>query len=52
LRQLAREEVLPLVPPKLRTLEMPFWRCRLCGRLHWNGTHTGRIVETMRRPGP
>jgi uncharacterized protein with PIN domain len=51
LSTLTREEALPLVPPKVRTLATPFWRCRLCGRLYWNGTHTGRIVATLRRLG-
>jgi uncharacterized protein with PIN domain len=51
LETLTREEALPLVPPKVRTLETPFWRCRLCGRLYWNGTHTDRVVETLRRLG-
>lgn len=47
LETLPREEALPLVPPKVRTLETPFWRCRLCGRLYWNGTHTERILEKI-----
>lgn len=51
LETLPREEALPLVPPKVRTLETPFWRCRLCGRLYWNGTHTGRILEKIRELG-
>ncbi|MDD5301574.1 MAG: Mut7-C RNAse domain-containing protein [Elusimicrobia bacterium] len=51
LETLTREEALPLVPPKVRTLETPFWRCRRCGRLYWNGTHTDRILETIRSLG-
>lgn len=51
LETLTREEALPLVPPLVRTLETPFWRCRVCARLYWNGTHTDRIVETIRRLG-
>lgn len=51
LETLTREEALPLVPPLVRTLETPFWRCRLCRRLYWTGTHTDRIVKTMRRLG-
>lgn len=48
---LSREEALPLVPPKVRTLETPFWRCPKCGKLFWNGTHTDRIVATLKRLG-
>lgn len=51
LEDLPREEALPLVPPLVRTLGTPFWRCRRCGRLYWNGTHTERILETIRRLG-
>jgi len=51
LETLPREEALPLVPPKVKTLETPFWRCRLCGRLYWNGTHTARIIEKIRSLG-
>lgn len=51
LETLARAEALPLVPEKVRTLETPFWRCRKCGKLFWNGTHTGRIIETIRGLG-
>ena len=50
-RWLALQEALPLVPPLVRGLETPFGRCRLCDRLYWNGTHTDRIVETIRRLG-
>jgi uncharacterized protein with PIN domain len=51
LETVTREEALPLVPPKVRTLETPFWRCRTCGRLYWNGTHTERIAAAIRRLG-
>jgi hypothetical protein len=51
LETLTREVALPLVPPKVRTLVTPFWRCGLCGRLYWNGTHTDAIVATIRRLG-
>ncbi|MFI5360334.1 MAG: Mut7-C RNAse domain-containing protein [Elusimicrobiota bacterium] len=51
LEPLTREEALPLVPPLVRGLETPFWRCRRCGRLYWNGTHTERILARLRRLG-
>jgi uncharacterized protein with PIN domain len=44
-------EALPLVPPKVRSLETPFRRCAKCGRLFWNGTHTERILAAARRLG-
>lgn len=52
LSALPREEALPLVPPKVRELETPFWRCAKCGRLFWNGTHTERILAAVRRLRP
>ena len=51
LKPLAREEALPLVPPKVQTLDTPFWRCPLCGKVYWSGTHTDGIVQTLRRLG-
>ena len=48
---LKREAALPLVPPMARTLETPFWRCRLCGKVYWRGTHTDGIVATFKRLG-
>lgn len=46
-----REEALPLVPPLVRSLDTPFWRCPTCRRLYWNGTHTERTVKKLRRLG-
>ena len=51
LEALPREEALKLVPPKVRMLETPFWRCPTCGKLFWNGTHTDRIVAKLRSMG-
>lgn len=51
LETLTREEALPLVPPKVKTLDTPFWRCPKCGKLFWNGTHTERIAATLKRAG-
>ena len=51
LETLTREEALPLVPPKVQTLDTPFWRCRICARLYWNGTHTDSVFETIKRLG-
>ena len=48
---LSREDALPLVPPKVRTLETSFRRCPKCGKLFWTGTHTERIAATLRRAG-
>lgn len=51
LDSLPREAALPLVPPKVRTLDTPFWRCPKCGKLFWNGTHAERILAKVRRLG-
>jgi uncharacterized protein with PIN domain len=51
LETLAREEALPLVPEKVRSLDTPFWRCRVCKKLFWNGSHTDRVIESILRLG-
>jgi len=48
---LPREKALELVPPKVKTLETPFWRCPKCGKMFWEGTHTERIVAKLKKMG-
>lgn len=45
LESLPREEALPLVPPLVRELQTPFWRCPKCARVYWMGTHTERMLK-------
>lgn len=45
LESLPREAALPLVPPLVRELKTPFWRCPKCERVYWLGTHTERMLE-------
>src|SRR5262249_20217599 len=40
LEEIPREAALPLVPPLVRQLQTPFFRCPQCRRMYWNGTHT------------
>jgi uncharacterized protein len=49
LAPLTREEALPLVPPLVRELATPFFRCPGCRRVYWNGTHTERAVKKLER---
>ena len=49
LSTLTKEEALPLVPPLVRGLETPFFRCDKCRRMYWNGTHTDRTVKKLER---
>jgi uncharacterized protein with PIN domain len=49
LAALTREEALPLVPPLVRGLDTPFFRCPQCRRMYWNGTHTERAIKRMER---
>ena len=47
LEALAREEALPLVPPLVRELQTPFFRCPKCARMYWTGTHTERAIKKL-----
>jgi len=49
LATLTREEALPLVPPLVRELDTPFFRCPKCARVYWNGTHTERALKRLAR---
>ena len=51
LEDLPREQALALVPPLVRELDTPFFRCPLCARVYWNGTHTDRTVKKLERMG-
>ncbi|MEK7858567.1 MAG: Mut7-C RNAse domain-containing protein [Elusimicrobiota bacterium] len=51
LSPLTREEALPLVPPLVKTLETPFFRCPTCRRVYWNGTHTERTEKRLEKLG-
>lgn len=46
---LSREEALPLVPPLVKELDTPFFRCPECARVYWNGTHTERALKRLAR---
>lgn len=51
LASLPRDEALSLVPPLVRTLETPFFRCPVCRRVYWNGTHTERTLKKFEKMG-
>ncbi|MBI5210125.1 MAG: Mut7-C RNAse domain-containing protein [Elusimicrobia bacterium] len=51
LAPVSREEALPLVPPLVRGLETPFFRCPACAKLYWNGTHTSNTVARLEKMG-
>ena len=44
LETVTRDEALPLVPEKVRSLETAFWRCGVCKKIYWTGTHADRIT--------
>lgn len=48
---LSRDEALPLVPPLVRELETPFFRCPSCRRVFWSGTHVRNTIEKLERMG-
>ncbi len=51
LSELPREQALPLVPPLVRELRTPFFRCPKCARMYWNGTHTERAIKKLQALG-
>jgi uncharacterized protein with PIN domain len=46
-----REEALPNVPEKARSLPTDFFRCPACGRHYWTGTHVENTLKKLRRMG-
>lgn len=48
LEPVSRDEVRGEVPPYVARTADRFRRCTGCGRHYWPGTHTDRIVTTMR----
>ncbi|MFA6004296.1 MAG: Mut7-C RNAse domain-containing protein [Elusimicrobiota bacterium] len=51
LESVPREEAAALVPPLVRDLPTDFWRCSGCQRMYWQGTHTQRAVERIKKLG-
>lgn len=51
LEELSKEQALPLVPPLVRELTTPFFRCPSCKRMYWSGTHTERTVKRLEKLG-
>ena len=51
LTPLSRDEALPLVPPLVRELKTPFFRCPSCKRMYWSGTHTERTIKRLEKLG-
>lgn len=43
LREVARAEAAPLVPPRVRERHDRFSRCEDCGQIYWAGTHHDRM---------
>lgn len=46
-----RDQALAEVPPLVRELDTPFFRCPKCRRMYWNGTHTERAIKKLQRLG-
>lgn len=42
-----KEEVEPLVKPKVYELYSEFFRCSGCGRVYWHGSHVERILKNL-----
>ena len=49
LEPLAREEVCDLVPPHVFENHEKFNRCRLCGRIYWEGSHIDRVFNFLEK---
>lgn len=44
-----KEEVAASVPAGALESNAEFWRCRVCGKIYWKGTHWHGIMERLRR---
>ena len=52
LARVAKESILGLLEPLTRKMCQDFWRCRECGKIYWQGAHSGQIglwLEKVRR---
>lgn len=47
LEPVERAEVLPLLPERVREHPGPVWRCPLCQRLYWDGSHVRRMRRAL-----
>lgn len=47
LRPVAKEDVLPRIPPKTAAWIDQYVECATCGKLYWHGTHTDRIRTAL-----
>lgn len=37
------------IPPKVFKTNRYFWRCSLCKKLYWRGTHYDQMIKSMRK---
>ncbi len=49
LEEVDREEVFGLVPEFVYQSYSRFARCRKCGKIYWEGSHTEHITENLRK---
>ena len=47
LEGLERAEALPELPEKVRAMAKMFFRCPVCRRMYWDGTHPIQILELL-----
>jgi hypothetical protein len=47
LERLEREEALPELPEKVRDTAKVFFRCPVCRRMYWDGSHPIQILELL-----
>ena len=47
LHKVVRQEVVNQVPPRIFESAETFWRCDLCQRIYWSGSHVDAMRETM-----
>lgn len=52
LEEVAKDEVAPSLPPRVRERHDAFRRCPGCGRVYWAGTHHRRMEQLIAALGP
>lgn len=46
--QVEKDTVKGIVPEHVYSMHDEFYKCPKCGRIYWMGTHTNRIVKTLK----
>ncbi|MDP4190814.1 MAG: Mut7-C RNAse domain-containing protein [Bacteroidota bacterium] len=49
LNKVEKESVIDQIPPKVKEYQSDFYRCPLCGRIYWKGSHYEKMKELIKQ---